>query len=98
MITKRNFKRVLLALGFKDDGKVLYKDFPEYQALMSADFDKEILSYPDTIRGRERNRSFDDPENFVVFECVNRLLEKGYRPEDIELERQWNLGHDAKGG
>lgn len=33
-----------------------------------------------------------------MFECVNRLLEKGYRPEHIELEKQWNLGHDSKGG
>ncbi|MBR4217799.1 MAG: type I restriction enzyme HsdR N-terminal domain-containing protein, partial [Bacteroidales bacterium] len=29
---------------------------------------------------------------------MHRLLEKGYRPEHIELEKRWNLGHDTKGG
>ena len=42
--------------------------------------------------------NFEHPENFVVLECVCRLLEKGYRPEHIELEPRWTLGHDAKGG
>jgi type I restriction enzyme M protein len=37
-------------------------------------------------------------ENFVVLECVNRLLEKGYFPNDIHLERKWKLGHGASGG
>ena len=35
-------------------------------------------------------------KNFVVLECVNRILEKGYRPEHIELERKWTLGHEQK--
>ena len=48
--------------------------------------------------GGVRNTEFNAPENFVVFECVNRLLEKGYRPEHIELEKEWHLGHDSKGG
>ena len=26
------------------------------------------------------------------------MLEKGYRPEHIELEPRWAMGHDAKGG
>ena len=42
--------------------------------------------------------NFKRPENFVVFECVHRLLEKSYRLEHIELEKRWNLGHDSKGG
>lgn len=33
-----------------------------------------------------------------MFECVCRLLDKGYRPDHIELEPRWTLGHDAKGG
>lgn len=57
-----------------------------------------MFLYPKDIKGGERNDGFDASENFVVFECVNRLLEKGYRPEHIELEKEWHLGHDAKGG
>ena len=33
----------------------------------------------------------------MVLECVNRLLEKGYKPKDIELENTWKLGHKEKG-
>ncbi|WP_228287867.1 restriction endonuclease subunit S [Thiothrix subterranea] len=42
--------------------------------------------------------NFSSHENFVVFECVCRLLEKGYKPEHIELEPKWKLGHGASGG
>jgi type I restriction enzyme M protein len=33
----------------------------------------------------------------VVLECVNRLLEIGYKPQDIILEDSWKLGHKGKG-
>jgi len=65
---------------------------------LSVDFNTKKLIYPSIINGYSRNTDFDAPENFVVFECVNRLLEKGYRPEHIELEKEWHLGHDAKSG
>ena len=63
---------------------------------MGADFAKKKLYYPASIRSRERNDSFAAPENFVVFECVHRLLKKGYRPEHIELEKQLQLGHGCR--
>ena len=37
-------------------------------------------------------------ENFVVFECVYQLLKKGYKPEHLELEPKWKVGHGASGG
>ena len=33
-----------------------------------------------------------------MLECVHRLLEKGYKPEHIELEPKWKLGRGASGG
>lgn len=48
--------------------------------------------------GKDRNTGFDQNENFVVFECVHRLLDKGYRPESIELEKVWTLVHEQKSG
>lgn len=42
--------------------------------------------------------NFSSNENFVVFECVNRLFEKGYKPEHLELEPKWKVGHGASGG
>ena len=98
MITKSNFKNLLLSLGFVNNGERYEKKFLHFGASMSVDFLKKKIYYPDAIKGRERNDGFDAPENFVVFECVNRLFEKGYRPEHIELEKEWHLGHDAKSG
>lgn len=102
MITKDNFQRVLEILGFEKKDDVYSKTFPLAEGCtISADFKKEQLCYPKELGFKINDRTtcnFDHPENFVVFECVHRLFEKGYRPEHIELEKRWNLGHDAKGG
>lgn len=98
MITESNFKTLLLSMGFTNSGNQYEKKFPHFGTSLRVDFSKKKLYYPDTIKGKERNDGFDAPENFVVFECVNRLLEKGYRPEHIELEKEWHLGHDSKSG
>lgn len=98
IITKNNFKDLLCALGYDANGQIFEKKFTTFNCSLSVDFANEKLVYPAEIKGRERNDDFKQPENFVVFECVNRLLEKGYRPEHIELEKEWHLGHDAKSG
>ncbi|MCD8108191.1 MAG: N-6 DNA methylase [Oscillospiraceae bacterium] len=100
MITESNFRDLLLSLNFSENNESYEKDFFYYdmECKMCADFSERKLYYPSVIKGRERNNTFDAPENFVVFECVNRLLEKGYRPEHIELEKEWHLGHDPKSG
>ena len=48
--------------------------------------------------GGEFSRGFEQGENLVVLECVCRLLDKGYKPEHLTLEKQWRLGRSAKGG
>lgn len=98
MISKSNLESALSALGFVKVDNRYVKAFPHFDCSLEADISRQKLIYPETIKGRERNDGFDAPENFVVFECVNRLLEKGYRPEDIELEKEWHLGHDVKSG
>lgn len=98
MIIESNFKNLLLSLGFANSGERYEKKFPHFETSMRVDFSKKKLYYPEAIKGKERNDGFDATENFVVFECVNRLLEKGYRPEHIELEKEWHLGHDTKSG
>ncbi|OIP58975.1 MAG: hypothetical protein CO143_01870 [Candidatus Moranbacteria bacterium CG_4_9_14_3_um_filter_45_14] len=56
------------------------------------------INYGEKIRCyRATTSNFSQPESFVVLECVNRLLEKGYSPENIELEKDWPLGHKTKG-
>ncbi|MBR3578614.1 MAG: N-6 DNA methylase [Bacteroidales bacterium] len=102
MITKEIFPDVLECLGFEKEEEIFKKDFPNLgTCTMSADFKNKKLYYPENLGFTINDRTtcnFEHPENFVVFECVHRLLEKGYRPEHIELEKRWNLGHDAKGG
>ena len=98
MIDVSNLKDALETLGFVAHGDIHEKVFPEIGCSLKVDFQAKRLIYPNEIKGRERNDGFDQKENFVVFECVCRLLSKGYRPEHIELEKEWHLGHDAKGG
>lgn len=101
MITKDNFKEVLTKLDFVNSGDTFTKEFKELVALLKVDFKKQLLIYPEDkgLKINERQTcNFSDPENFVVFECVNRLLEKGYRAEHIELEPRWKVGHGPSGG
>jgi len=98
MITETNFKNLLSAIGYVKSGNSYIKEYPEYTCQMEVDFNAKKLVFPASIVGGDRNTGFDAPENFVVFECVTRLLDKGYRPEHIELEKVWTLGHEAKGG
>lgn len=98
MITSVELKKLLFLLGFKNNGDIWSKRFEEYSCELAVDFKNKKLIYPDSIEGRLKNVGFESCENFVVFECVNRLLEKGYRPDSIILEKEWHLGHDAKSG
>lgn len=98
MITTAILKDMLSVIGFTATGNKYEKKFDTLGVSLEVDFDAKKLIYPSEIKGRDRNDGFNAPENFVVFECVNRLLEKGYRPEHIELEKEWHLGHDSKSG
>ena len=98
MITEHSLPKLLELIGFKKHGTLYIKDFPHFHCQMKVDMATQKLIYPESILGRERNTGFDQKENFVVFECVNRLLDKGYRPETIELEKVWTLGHEQKSG
>ncbi len=55
------------------------------------DYGNKIVVY------KEDAKNTKIPENIVRLECIIRLLRKGYRPEDIELEKTYKLGHKYKG-
>ena len=99
MITIDNFKNVLKTLGFEAEGEAVQKSIGE--ANLKVDFNNQVIIYPED-KGLTVNRqdtcNFSQNENFVVFECVHRLLEKGYKPEHLELEPSWQVGHGASGG
>ncbi|EMZ4951396.1 N-6 DNA methylase [Campylobacter jejuni] len=97
MITKDNLKQVLENLGFKNKNENYVKTINNYTLLI--DYKNQSINYPKEIKIHDKTTSnFSHPENFVVFECVHRLLEKGYKAQHLELEPKWNLGRDKKGG
>lgn len=99
MITKDNLPKVLGCLGFEKHGGLFSKHYNEANCDITIDFEKERIDYPSSIdTGANTTTNFTQKENFVVLECVNRLLEKGYKPESIFLEKAWTLGHTGKGG
>ena len=101
MITKDNFKNVLEELGFTQNNDSYTKKYGNVNCELKVDFKNEKLIYP-IEKGFQVNdgttSNFEKNENFVVFECVARLFEKGYRPEHIELEPRWSLDHGGKSG
>ena len=105
MITKSNFKEMILDadVGFYALSDTRFeKKYPEFDYTIQIDFAMEQIIYQEGANGITVNDrticNFNHPENFVVLECVNRILDKGYRPEHIELERKWTLGHEQKSG
>ena len=99
MTNVKNLSRVLEILGYNKTNNIYKKYFAISNCTIEIDFDKHSIKYPKGIEvNANTTTNFDSAENFVVLECVTRLLDKGYRPKDIELERTWTLGHTQKGG
>lgn len=99
MLTQDNLMNLLSALGFEAKGAVHQKTING--ALLEVDFAKHEIRYPEAaglLVNERQTCNFDANENFVVLECVHRLLEKGYKPQHIELEPKWKLGRGASGG
>lgn len=100
MITKDDIKALLAALHFERDGDIFTKTYDTAVSPLKVDVRNGHFHYDEigiTV-GRETTSNFSEPENFVVFECIDRLLSMGYKPEHIELEPAWKLGHTQKGG
>ena len=86
MITIENLKNVLSEIGFEKSDIGAYYKIDYTGCSMAVDFDNAKLIYPEKkglVVNDRTTSNFSHPENFVVFEFVCRLLEKGYRPEHI---------------
>ncbi len=69
---------------------------------IQVDFDNKKIIYETNKDNcvkvcNENTTNFSKEENFVVLECVNRLLVRGYKPNTIELEHDWPSGHGTSG-
>lgn len=97
-------KSILFVLGFTEDSSnknLLVYEKNGYEIKIIID-DKDILkseiNYGDKIKVHHTGIcSFQKKENIVQLECVIRLLNKGYKPDCIELEKTYKLGHKDKG-
>ena len=97
------------ATNSSQNPQIYTKHFPAHNCDLKVDFKSQKLIYPKNtstdlskpngvIIHNDFTCNFSDNENFVVFECVCRLLEKGYKPYHIELEPRYKLGHTEKSG
>ena len=101
MITKENLKKVLVETGFHtQDSKQYVCHFDISNCDVIVDFNKETIKYPENLKyERATTLNFSENENFVVLECVCRLLKQGYKPEHLYLEAPIPGGHtDEKAG
>lgn len=95
------YKKFIKALGFvpkNNETGIFQKKYGKYS--IEVDFDKNQFNFGGKINfGDSKNtiQNIVKPEDWVVFECVDRLLEKGYQPKNITLEKTWNTGHGTSG-
>lgn len=62
------------------------------------DFENEKINYGNLINAESKTtQNFSQNENWVVLECVDRLISKGYHPKNIILEKTWATGHGTSG-
>ena len=95
-------KKYITALGFipkNGTSGIYHKVYSGHDNyVISIDFDKGHIEYGDKVIAESRTtQNFSQPENFVVLECVDRLLTKGYKPQNIILEKTWPSGHGTSG-
>ncbi len=102
-------KRLITAIGYTpQDGKsgIYLKSYQNHDGYcIFVDFNSQKIIYDSdenpsgiSIKVWERTTSnFSQSENFVVLECVDSLLEKGYTPSCIELEKTYPSGHGRSG-
>src|SRR5688572_28694287 len=66
--------------------------------IIQIDFEKEKFNFGSHIVVESKTAlNFTQQENWVVLECVDRLLTKGYSPKNIILEKTWGAGHGTSG-
>jgi type I restriction enzyme M protein len=95
-----NEKDLIKKLGFspKEKTSSLYKKTYACGYAIEVDFTSGIINYGKEIKCESKTtQNFSQPENFVVLECVDRLLTKGYAPKDIVLEKVYPSGHGHSG-
>ena len=94
-----DIKKHITALGFvpkNGTNGIYHKIYVDYA--IEIDFETQSINYGSAITAESKTtQNFSQPENFVVLECVDRLLTKGYKPQNLILEKTWPSGHGTSG-
>jgi len=100
MNTVSNEKNLLISLGFtaKENSNGIYQKKYADNYTIEIDFVNEKFNYGNLIQSESKTtQNFSQKENWVVLECVDRLLVKGYKPNHITLEKVFPSGHGTSG-
>ena len=105
-MNKLEIKNLLKALNFspKDGESCVWckrysaHDNYEISVKLKDSLKNSRIEWGDEIKAdRKSTSNFSQDETRVILECVNRLLEKDYKPKNIILEKKWKLGLKGKG-
>ncbi|MDR0638381.1 MAG: restriction endonuclease subunit S [Spirochaetaceae bacterium] len=90
-------KDLVKALGFspkeKSEGVFQKKYTAHSDYTIEIDFKRQKIDYGEQLKTESgTTQNFSQAENWVVLECVNQLLERGYAPKNIVLEKTYPAG------
>lgn len=107
-ISVDDIKKILKVMGFQpEDGvdNIFFKKYVQHNYVIRINFNTSKIEYREHDVPKDKGiqcgdlttSNFENSENFVVLECVNRLLDKGYAPQNLYLEYKFPLGRIEKG-
>ncbi len=95
-----SYDNLIKKLGFipkENTSAIFHKKYADNYSI-EIDFENEKINFGDLIKfDVKTTQNFSQAENWVVLECVDRLLEKGYSPKNIGLEKVFPSGHGTSG-
>ncbi|MBF4515089.1 restriction endonuclease subunit S [Flavobacterium sp. ANB] len=93
-------KKLIQNIGFQakeNASGIFIKKYSDGYAI-EVDFEKQTFHFGGKIKIQGKDsQNISKPEDWVVLECLNKLLEKGYKPENISLEKVYPAGHGFSG-
>ena len=93
-------KKIAQVIGFQpkeNASDVFIKKYPNDYCI-EIDFKNENFFFGGIIKiGGKYSQNITKAEDWVVLDCVDKLLTKGYKPENISLEKVYPAGHGFSG-
>ena len=94
-VNKEYVRNLIKQIGFSllNGSEEIWQKKYSVEYGITINFDQELIDYennnssPKICVSSKTTSNFSQQENFVVLECVNRLLEKGYKPKEFNPEK-----------